>query len=155
MKAVGNATHYHANYVAPYWSPSLVKIGAIGTHIFYRWTGTWGLPPAFSGAYAGGEMSGLQVATLDGLSKSNANFATSAVNEVTAPVAAETVVEAAPSSRHDGKPADPLAGAQIVTAASAGVDAAGLLKPEELDWAGRPKAKGAPRVAMPNPAGAF
>lgn len=54
-KAVGSATHYHANYVAPYWAPTLVKMKQVGLHIFYRWTGPWGEPPAFTGRYAGGE----------------------------------------------------------------------------------------------------
>jgi len=31
------STHYHANYVRPYWSSSLIKISTIGDHIFYRW----------------------------------------------------------------------------------------------------------------------
>lgn len=30
------ATHYHTNYVDPYWAPSLVETKKIGTHIFYR-----------------------------------------------------------------------------------------------------------------------
>jgi hypothetical protein len=30
------ATHYHADYVSPYWAPSLVRLGSIGRHIFYR-----------------------------------------------------------------------------------------------------------------------
>jgi len=54
-KAVGSATHYHASYVAPYWAPTLVKMTQVGAHIFYRWTGPWGEPPAFTGRYAGGE----------------------------------------------------------------------------------------------------
>lgn len=33
---VNGATHYHANYVSPYWAPSLVRIAKIGAHIFYR-----------------------------------------------------------------------------------------------------------------------
>lgn len=52
---VGSATHYHANYVAPYWAPTLVKMTQVGAHIFYRWTGPWGEPPAFTGRYAGRE----------------------------------------------------------------------------------------------------
>lgn len=52
---VGAATHYHADYVAPYWAPTLVKLAQIGAHIFYRWTGPSGQPAAFSGRYAGGE----------------------------------------------------------------------------------------------------
>jgi hypothetical protein len=54
-KQVGSATHYHAQYVAPYWAPTLVKMTQVGQHIFYRWTGPWGEPPAFTGRYAGGE----------------------------------------------------------------------------------------------------
>ncbi|HWT13486.1 MAG TPA: cell wall hydrolase, partial [Allosphingosinicella sp.] len=30
---VGWATHYHANYVVPYWASSLVKAANVGTHI--------------------------------------------------------------------------------------------------------------------------
>jgi spore germination cell wall hydrolase CwlJ-like protein len=52
---VGSATHYHASYVAPYWAPTLVKMTKVGAHIFYRWTGPWGEPPAFTGRYAGRE----------------------------------------------------------------------------------------------------
>lgn len=51
--SVGEATHYHADYVAPRWAPMLAKVAAIGQHIFYRWPGSWGQPAAFSGRYAG------------------------------------------------------------------------------------------------------
>lgn len=145
MRQVGNATHYHANYVAPYWSPSLLKIGTIGAHIFYRWTGGWGQPPAFSGTYAGGEMSGMQVATLDGLVKAPVNLAADGHEAVPAdgvPVEEPAVVTKA-SETHDvaEKP-------QLVTAATAAQDAAAIVKPEELDWAGRPKKRGPARLAM-------
>jgi Cell Wall Hydrolase len=36
---VRGATHYHANYVAPYWAPSLTRVRQIATHIFYRQPG--------------------------------------------------------------------------------------------------------------------
>ena len=49
------ATHYHTDWVAPYWAERLVKLRQIDTHIFYRWTGGWGLPAAFTGAHAGAE----------------------------------------------------------------------------------------------------
>jgi spore germination cell wall hydrolase CwlJ-like protein len=52
---VGPATHYHADYVAPYWAPTLAKLTKIGAHIFYRWTGPAGQPAAFTGRYAGRE----------------------------------------------------------------------------------------------------
>lgn len=53
--SVGTATHYHADYVVPYWIPSLAKLTKVGTHIFYRWSGGAGMTAAFTGAYAGGE----------------------------------------------------------------------------------------------------
>lgn len=46
--AVGHATHYHTDWVVPYWSASLDKVTAVGTHLFFRWTGWWGTPPAFT-----------------------------------------------------------------------------------------------------------
>jgi spore germination cell wall hydrolase CwlJ-like protein len=55
-KDVGAATHYHADYVAPYWAPGLVKIAQIGTHIFYRWPGLAGTPQALTAVYKGGEL---------------------------------------------------------------------------------------------------
>lgn len=45
---VGYATHYHTDWVVPYWSSSLDKVSAVGTHLFFRWTGWWGTPPAFN-----------------------------------------------------------------------------------------------------------
>lgn len=51
--SVGMATHYHANYVFPYWAPSLAKVATINTHIFYRWSGSWGRRRAFSQSYTG------------------------------------------------------------------------------------------------------
>ena len=52
-QSVGSATHYHADYVAPRWAPMLAKVAKLGAHIFYRWPGSWGLPAAFTGRYAG------------------------------------------------------------------------------------------------------
>jgi hypothetical protein len=52
-RSVGEATHYHADYVAPRWAPLLTKVRQIGAHIFYRWPGAWGQPQAFSGRYIG------------------------------------------------------------------------------------------------------
>lgn len=52
---VGQATHYHTLWVAPYWSPSLVKVANIGAHTFYRWKGFTGAPGAFNRPYSGVE----------------------------------------------------------------------------------------------------
>ncbi|WP_240609449.1 cell wall hydrolase [Phenylobacterium deserti] len=148
MKKVGNATHYHAEYVAPYWSPSLVKVRVIGAHIFYRWTGGAGLPPAFGGRYAGGEAKGMQLAVLDDLAKNQGKLNLTPVSETAAidpaavePVAAP-VAEAAPAVAADA--------VELVTPAKAAPAPEALTKSEELDWAGRPKAKGPPRLAMPS-----
>jgi spore germination cell wall hydrolase CwlJ-like protein len=143
MKKVGNATHYHASYVAPYWSPSLVKVGNIGAHIFYRWTGGAGLPPAFGGRYAGGESAGLQIATLDNLAKGPARVMLAAhAAPITAAEETPTIAEAA---------AEPVrAEPELVVASKDAVaDAKAMIKAEELDWAGRPKSKTAPRIAIP------
>ena len=50
---VGNATHYHANYVVPYWAlDARPRTPSIGAHIFYRWAGGWGRPAAFAQGYS-------------------------------------------------------------------------------------------------------
>lgn len=64
--AVGYATHYHANYVVPYWASSLTKTRVEGAHLFYRWPGGWGQPAAFSDRWSGHEAdpSALRLAAL-------------------------------------------------------------------------------------------
>jgi spore germination cell wall hydrolase CwlJ-like protein len=52
---VGHATHYHADYVLPYWADSLDKAVQIGRHIFYRLRGTVGDGRSFFQRYAGFE----------------------------------------------------------------------------------------------------
>ncbi|MBB4083996.1 cell wall hydrolase [Brevundimonas lenta] len=52
---VGTATHYHADYVHPWWAPTLNKLTQIGAHIFYRWKGVYGEPSAFRQPYSGRE----------------------------------------------------------------------------------------------------
>lgn len=61
---VGMATHYHTDYVAPYWAERLVKMRQIGAHIFYRWAGTWGLPGAFTVRHGDVEPTIVQMAAL-------------------------------------------------------------------------------------------
>ncbi|MEP6868774.1 MAG: cell wall hydrolase [Novosphingobium sp.] len=46
---VGRATHYHADYVVPYWQSSLDKMAQVHAHLFYRWRGFWGTKAAFTG----------------------------------------------------------------------------------------------------------
>ncbi len=52
---VGLATHYHTIQIHPYWADSLIHLGTIGMHRFYRFGGAAGLPAAFRFAYSGGE----------------------------------------------------------------------------------------------------
>lgn len=52
---VGHATHYHADYVVPYWAASMAKIRTIGLHDFYRWAGNWRPATYFSQSYANAE----------------------------------------------------------------------------------------------------
>lgn len=53
--AVGHATHYHADYVLPYWADSLDKVAVIGRHIFYQLRGPGGAREAFAQPYGGTE----------------------------------------------------------------------------------------------------
>lgn len=52
---VGQATHYHTNWVHPSWSAQMQKIAAVDTHLFFRWRGGQGEPRAFSARYSGAE----------------------------------------------------------------------------------------------------
>lgn len=62
--AVGLATHYHTDWVRPYWSDSLEKIAIVDTHLFFRWPGYWGTPGAFRGAVSGGDAPVAKLAAL-------------------------------------------------------------------------------------------
>ena len=45
--AVGNATHFHTTGVSPSWRNSLVKVGQVGDHLFYRFGGRSGSSDSF------------------------------------------------------------------------------------------------------------
>lgn len=55
LAAVGTATHYHTDWVYPAWSPALVKLAQVDTHLFFRWPGFWGSRGAARRGYRGGE----------------------------------------------------------------------------------------------------
>jgi len=48
---VGLSTHYHADYVVPYWASSLRKVKTVGRHIFYTFGGRGGAAGAFAANY--------------------------------------------------------------------------------------------------------
>jgi spore germination cell wall hydrolase CwlJ-like protein len=78
-KIVGYSTHYHTDWVVPYWSSSLDKVAAVETHLFFRWTGWWGTPPAFSRTISSGEPA---IAALGGISDAH-RIAAAALTEIT------------------------------------------------------------------------
>ena len=45
--AVGNATHFHTTGVSPRWRNSLIRVGQVGDHLFYRFGGRSGSSDAF------------------------------------------------------------------------------------------------------------
>jgi len=73
--SVGYATHYHTDWVVPYWSASLDKIAAVGTHLFFRWTGWWGTPAAFSHTIGASEPAIAQLGWLSTAHRSDATYA--------------------------------------------------------------------------------
>jgi spore germination cell wall hydrolase CwlJ-like protein len=92
-KRVGEATHYHADYVAPRWAPMLAKVAQIGQHIFYRWPGAWGMPAAFNGRYIGEPRDPLSMRPPPPSNPTLAN----AVAVVAGPITDGTVLKRAPN----------------------------------------------------------
>ena len=45
---VGNATHFHTTNVSPGWRNSLIQVGQVGQHVFYRFGGRAGSGGAFN-----------------------------------------------------------------------------------------------------------
>jgi spore germination cell wall hydrolase CwlJ-like protein len=117
---VGNATHYHADYVVPYWASSLRKSAVIGRHIFYRWQGHWGLPAAFRQPYRAAEPS--FAALVDSKLASAQPLSTPPVPEELAALLSPPAPEEEPEQpqvQEDRKPrsrllADELAGALLI-----------------------------------------
>lgn len=83
---VGYATHYHTDWVVPYWSASLDKIVEVNTHLFFRWTGWWGTPAAFRRGGGAGEP---RFASLGRLSP--AHYVADAVTDVATTIEASAV----------------------------------------------------------------
>lgn len=54
-ESVGTATHYHADYVLPYWAFRLDKVHVEGRHIFYRFPGNAGRAGSFTARWLGRE----------------------------------------------------------------------------------------------------
>ena len=91
---VGQATHYHTDWVAPSWDRAMNKLASVKRHLFFGWRGAAGASSAFERRYSGGEP---DIARLAGLSSPQV-AARSMKNE---PLVIATV-EAAPSKPDDG-----------------------------------------------------
>ncbi|RZM11567.1 MAG: cell wall hydrolase, partial [Sphingomonas sp.] len=74
-RPVGYATHYHTDWVVPYWQSSLVKLAAVGSHLFFRWEGWWGTPPAFARRQVAGEPVIAQLAAISDAHRTGAALA--------------------------------------------------------------------------------
>ena len=100
---VGNATHYHANNVVPYWAQTLAKNAVVGAHIFYRWAGGWGQPAAFAKAYAGHEASpaALRSAALAAEAATAGQSQPGTVAEAVAEIPGAEAIKLEPSMRGD------------------------------------------------------
>ncbi|MBO9580270.1 MAG: cell wall hydrolase [Sphingobium sp.] len=86
FKPVGMSTHYHTDWVMPYWSDTLDKVAAVDTHLFFRWKGWWGTPPAFSNKGVSGAEPVIQKLAL--LSPAHR-----ALPELIAPVVASSLID--------------------------------------------------------------
>ena len=113
MRAVGNATHYHANYVVPYWASSLDKVKTVGRHIFYLMRGGLGRPSAFNARYASA-LEQSPFASLEGASLAVAGPMLAGMEDA----------GAASATLRDPLAAD-LAMGQLITAAPIGVSGRG------------------------------
>src|SRR3954470_6224045 len=98
---VGWATHYHADYVVPYWSSTLAKSAVVGAHIFYRWAGGWGQPAAFVKAYAGTEPSAVALRNAALAAEVATGGETTTVAEAVAKIPGAEALPLAPSMRGD------------------------------------------------------
>jgi hypothetical protein len=87
---VGLATHYHTDWVRPYWSDSLDKIAQVDTHLFFRWPGYWGRPAAFQTGIGGSEPN---IAKMAGLSSAHAGAAIMTADAIEIPVEAAAIGE--------------------------------------------------------------
>jgi spore germination cell wall hydrolase CwlJ-like protein len=99
---VGWATHYHADYVVPYWAATLAKNAVVGSHLFYHWAGGWGRPGAFDQSYRGAEASAqvLRNAALAAEAATAGQEPAAAVAEITELPGVETI-KLTPSMRGD------------------------------------------------------
>lgn len=92
--AVGRATHYHTDWVAPSWDRTMNKLAVVKSHLFFGWRGAAGAPSAFDRRYSGGEP---DIARLTSLSSPQVTVGSMKNDPIVIAVA-----ETAPSQADDG-----------------------------------------------------
>jgi spore germination cell wall hydrolase CwlJ-like protein len=116
---VGTATHYHTDWVFPYWSPKLEKLARVETHLFFRWPGFWGRKAAARMGYNGGEADFMAAAPTADASQSLSALPTGL------PTAAPSIASMAP----------PIAGGELVMRDPSGKANFVLIGGEDADQA--------------------
>jgi hypothetical protein len=112
--AVGNATHFHADYVYPWWSDQLDKVARVGPHLFFRWRGFWGSRTALSASYGGNEPDPLRLRET-ALAVAEANPLPTLLQSGTA---VRSITSAAIERPTEAAPASPGAGVHFVLVGS-------------------------------------
>ncbi len=111
FRPVGLATHYHTDWVVPYWSQSLDKTTKVGTHLFFRWSGWWGTPAAFVRGVSGVEPTVLRIARLSPAHRDETALATAMLSaeKVRDPISeVDTAVPPSPAKSWNPAPTMPL-----------------------------------------------
>ncbi len=106
QKDVGEATHYHTQWIMPWWAPTVSKIAQVGTQIFYRWPGSLGMPGAFNGRYAGDEHVGKGALTAPEATQLAANAGSDTRVHALVIAAAPTEIEAPGVAKVEAAPVE-------------------------------------------------
>jgi hypothetical protein len=99
---VGLATHFHTNWVVPYWSGSMDKIAQVGTHLFFRWRGQAGAPSVFAAAIGSAEPINAPLAALHHAAEDDSASAASRLSSV-APLLSQTPAPTRQTAQVDDK----------------------------------------------------
>lgn len=92
--AVGQATHYHTDWVMPAWNREMDKLAVIKTHLFFAWRGSRGDASAFLRPYRGPEP---RISALSALSAGHATMGDSMTGNAVIETAYITPLETPPS----------------------------------------------------------
>ncbi len=112
---VGYSTHYHTDWVVPYWSASLEKVAAVDTHLFFRWSGWWGTPRAFERhARNDAEPKVAKLAFLSAGHRPDSPGAMATTGNIALPATSLIDDSATPAAIDAGKIGSRIAGAQLL-----------------------------------------